>query len=122
MNVNKHKFLHVFGILLLPLQSIFRISDKNSNKSKMIRTIAKSILLALMSLSTTSMQAQDLLARQAPVDKKMKKVDSVALNRLIYQEMLENPAADLYDDFGSESTHYMATHMPDTATIDLRGF
>ena len=75
-----------------------------------------------MSLSATSMQAQDLLARQAPVDKKMKKVDSVALNRLIYQEMLENPAADLYDDFGSESTHYIASHMPDTATIDLRGF
>ena len=88
----------------------------------MIKTIAKSIFIALMSLSATSMQAQDLLARQAPVDKKMKKVDSVALNRLIYQEMLENPAADLYDDFGSESTHYMASHMPDTATIDLRGF
>ena len=32
--VNEHKFLHVFGILLLPLQRIFRISDINSNKVK----------------------------------------------------------------------------------------
>lgn len=86
----------------------------------MIKTI--SILLGLIFLSTSSLQAQDLLARQAPVDKKMKKVDSVALNRLIYQEMLDNPAADLYDDFESSSTHYQAAHLPDTATIDLRGF
>ena len=38
---------------------------------------------------------QDLLARQAPIDRKMKAVDSVALNRLIMNEMLESPAADL---------------------------
>ena len=90
----------------------------------MIRTIAKSILLALMSLSATSMQAQDLLARQAPVDKKMKKVDSVALHQLIYQEMLDNPAADLYDEWDTEMTHYHNANgvLPETAKIDLRGF
>ena len=88
----------------------------------MIKTIKIALIFATMSLSASSLHAQDLLARQAPVDKKMKKVDSVALSRLIYQEMLENPAADLYDDFESFSTHYQASHMPDTATIDLRGF
>ena len=77
-----------------------------------------------MSLSALPMQGQDLLARQAPVDKKMKKVDSVALNRLIYQEMQENPAADLYDEWDTEMTHYHNANaiLPDTATIDLRGF
>jgi len=88
----------------------------------MIKTVKNTLILALMAIAPTPMQAQDLLARQAPVDKKMQKVDSVALSRLIYQEMLENPASDLYDDFGSVSTHYQATHMPETATIDLRGF
>ena len=90
-----------------------------------IKTIKTTLILAVMSLTTTSMQAQDLLARQAPVDKKMKKVDSVALNRLIYQEMLDNPASDLYDEFDNISTHYhgaLGTTLPDTATIDLRGF
>ena len=38
---------------------------------------------------------QDLLARQAPIDRKMKAVDSVALQRLIDIENFESPAADL---------------------------
>jgi len=89
----------------------------------MIKSLKTTFILAVMSLTATSMQAQDLLARQAPVDKKMKKVDSVALNRLIYQEMLDNPASDLYDEFDNVSTHYRANApLPDTATIDLRGF
>ena len=89
-----------------------------------IKNLRTALILAVMSLSTLPIQAQDLLARQAPVDKKMKKVDSVALHRLIYQEMLENPAADLYDEWDTEMTHYHNANsvLPDTATIDLRGF
>jgi murein DD-endopeptidase MepM/ murein hydrolase activator NlpD len=89
----------------------------------MIKELKTAFIIALMSLTSTSMQAQDLLARQAPVDKKMKKVDSVALNRLIYQEMLDNPASDLYDEFDNLSTHYRAnTPLPDETKIDLRDF
>ena len=89
----------------------------------MFKTIKITLITAVMSLSASSLQAQDLLARQAPVDKKMKQVDSVALNQLIYQEMLDNPASDLYDEFDNISTHYRAnTPLPDEATIDLRGF
>ena len=36
-----------------------------------------------MSFSSLTMSGQDLLARQAPVDKRVKAVDSVALYRLI---------------------------------------
>ena len=116
-------FLLVFEKFLLPLHCIFRFCEVNSNKIMTIKTLKKTFILAVMALTSTSMQAQDLLARQAPVDKKMKKVDSVALNRLIYQEMLDNPASDLYDEFDNISTHYRAnTPLPDEATIDLRGF
>ncbi len=89
-----------------------------------IKQIKTTLILAVMSLSTLPMQGQDLLARQAPVDKKMMKVDSVALNRLIYQEMLENPAADLYDEWDTQMTHYHNANatLPNEATIDLRGF
>ena len=81
-------------------------------------------IIALMSLISVPMNGQDLLARQAPVDKKMKKVDSVALHQLIYQEMLDNPAADLYDEWDTEMTHYhnAGATLPETAKIDLRGF
>ena len=87
--------------------------------SKIIKTAA---LLALMSFTSIPTQGQDLLARQAPVDRKMKAVDSIVLNRLIEQEMFENPAGDLYNEWDNELTHYSGTALPNEATIDLRGF
>ena len=88
--------------------------------------IAKSLksvaLLVMTVFASTPSQAQDLLARQAPVDRKMKAVDSIALNRLIEKEMFENPAGDLYDEWDNELTHYSGAALPDETTIDLRGF
>ena len=65
--------------------------------------------------------AQDLLARQAPIDRKMKAVDSVALHQLILNEQAETPAADLYEDWNNKYAH-RATALPDTFKINLRGF
>ena len=56
-----------------------------------------------MSVTAIPMMGQDLIARQAPIDKKMKAVDSVALNRLIQTEQMETPAADLYEDWNNKS-------------------
>ena len=66
---------------------------------------------------------QDLLARQAPIDTKMKAVDSVALHRLIETESYyEAPAADLYDDWDNTHAHSHATELPDTFRISLKNF
>ena len=65
------------------------------NFKKIIRTISVSLLLTL---SASPVVAQDLLARQAPVDRKARKVDTLALQKLINTENLESPAADLYDE------------------------
>ena len=75
-----------------------------------------------MSFTSLPSQGQDLLARQAPVDRKMKAVDSIVLHRLIEQETFENPAGDLYEEWDNELTHYSSSALPDEATIDLRGF
>ena len=64
---------------------------------------------------------QDLLAKQAPIDRKMKAVDSIVLKRLIISEELENPSADLYEDWNNVYAHRETT-LPDTFRIDLRGF
>lgn len=85
---------------------------------KKLRTIA---ILAFMSISAIPTMGQDILARQAPIDKKMKAVDSVALSRLIQAEQMESPAADLYEDWNNIYAH-RATELPDTFNIDLRGF
>ena len=53
------------------------------------------VVLAMLSMPVAG---QDLLARQAPIDKKMRAVDSVALQRVSGDEQLENPAFCLYPD------------------------
>ena len=75
-----------------------------------------------MTLTATSAAGQDLLARQAPVDRKMKAVDSIVLNRLIEQEMLENPAGDLYNEWDNELTHYSGSILPDETRVITSNF
>ena len=72
-------------------------------------------------MTTLSATAQDLIARQAPIDRKMKAVDSVALRKLILNEQAETPAADLYEDWNNRYAHKQ-TALPDTFRINLRGF
>ena len=73
-------------------------------------------------MGTLPTMGQDLLARQAPVDRKMKAVDSVALQRLIDFENLENPAADLYEDWDNLHAHSKVTALPDSFRISLKNF
>ena len=87
-----------------------------------IKILKSAALLTFMAFTSPPAQGQDLLARQAPVDRKMKAVDSIVLNRLIEQEMFENPSGDLYDEWSNNLTHYSGVTLPDEATIDLRGF
>ena len=86
--------------------------------------IKKLKTIAILTVATTlslPMMGQDLLARQAPIDRKMKAVDSMALHRLIQAESYDSPAADLYNDWNNRYAH-KASVLPDTFRIDLRGF
>lgn len=66
--------------------------------------------------------AQDLIASQAPIDRKLKAVDSVALQRLIETEDIIN-GNSLYSSWNNTSTHcYASSEVPDSFKIDLRGF
>ena len=88
----------------------------------MIKTLKKFFAIAMVSIITVPMQGQDLLANQAPIDRKIKAVDSVALNRLIQlEQQYGSPAADLYQDWDNYSAHREQS-LPDTFRIDLRGF
>ena len=84
--------------------------------------LKKIFSVAILALAATATHGQDLLARQAPIDRKMKAVDSVALHRLIQVEQWESPAADLYSDWETYYAHSKQTELPDTFRIDLRGF
>ena len=71
-------------------------------------------ILTIATICSLPMMGQDLLARQAPIDRKMKAVDSVALQRLIFTENYESPAEDLYEDWMRTSTRTGATNMHTT--------
>ena len=89
------------------------------NFKKIIKSFT---IFAFITLSAQTADAQDLLARQAPVDRKMKVVDSVALQRLIDFENLENPSADLYEDWDNMHAHSRVTELPDSFRISLKNF
>ena len=86
-----------------------------------LKKIKKLALITVTSLATLPVTGQDLLARQAPIDRKMKAVDSLMLRQLIERDEWETPSADLYDEWENQFAH-RATAMPDTFRIDLRDF
>lgn len=88
------------------------------NLKKIVKTFAISMLLAVTS---TTANAQDLLARQAPVDRKMAAVDTIMLRNITMREELESPSADLYANWDNKYAH-RATELPETYKIDLRYF
>ncbi len=86
---------------------------------KKLKTIA---FMTLATLSTLPMMGQDLLANQAPIDRKMKAVDSIAFNQLRHTEATELPGTDLYQDWDNRYVSRSNGLLPDEFRIDLRGF
>lgn len=85
---------------------------------KILRTLS---LSAITLLAAQPANAQDMLARQAPVDRKMKAIDTTIVRQLTLQEELESPAADLYDNWDNKYAH-RATLLPERYTINLQHF
>ena len=85
--------------------------------------IIKTGLVAVAAMVSLSSFSQDLIARQAPIDKKLKTVDSLALQKQIRAEQSEYPALSLYPNWNNQYVHaYGNAIIPDTYTIYLTGF
>ena len=85
--------------------------------------IIKTGLVAVAAMVSLSSFSQDLIARQSPIDKKLKTVDSLALQKQIRAEQSEYPALSLYPNWNNQYVHaYGNAIIPDTYTIDLTGF
>ena len=85
------------------------------------RTIKTIAFTAFIALFAAPAAGQDLLARQAPVDRKMKSVDTLVLQTIIKRENIQMPAASLYDTWDNTRTHHL-TALPDSFLINLRHF
>ena len=85
------------------------------------KSIQKITIIASFVCAILPAHAQDLLARQAPIDRKMKAVDTLTLRSIIEKEQEESPASELYQEWDNRYAH-KRTEMPDTFKIDLRHF
>lgn len=85
------------------------------------RTIKTLAITAFLAMTAATASAQDLLARQAPIDKKMKAVDTLALRNLINKEQMGSPSAQLYKEWNNKYAH-RATELPDSFLINLKHF
>ena len=90
----------------------------------MILKCIKVVVVAAFALVSLNVSGQDLLARQAPIDRKLKAIDSVALIRQIRKEMGAYPAYSLYPTWDNVRVHAYGNTVvvPDTFRIDMDGF
>ena len=79
------------------------------------------LVVTVLTATSTTAFAQDLIARQAPVDKHMRKLDTLALKAVVEREEAQMPASKLYDEWDNKYAH-KATELPDSFRINLRGF
>ena len=83
----------------------------------------KTTLCAATAMVSLNSLAQDLIARQAPIDRKLKSVDSLALQKQIRVEQSLYPAFDIYPSWNTKQVHvYGDAIIPEKYIIDLTGF
>ncbi len=86
---------------------------------KAIKTLSISLLFSTAALPVLG---QDLLARQAPVDRRAKVLDSIEVRKFAEREELRSPAAQLYGDDWDNTYAHRSTELPDSFVINLRHF
>lgn len=86
-----------------------------------ISTIKRTCGIALFAMVSVGSFAQDLIARQAPSDRRMKDVRNVKLNNTAAAVDLSNPASEIYTDWTGD-IRKCSGHVPSNYKIDLRGF
>ena len=80
---------------------------------RIVRTFA---LTSLFALTAHTANAQDLLARQAPIDRRAKALDTMVISRLRESEEVEEPASELYNDWNNNYAH-RGGNLPDVWTL-----
>ena len=83
----------------------------------------KTTFILVMAMVGLNAFSQDLIARQAPIDKKLKSVDSLALQKQIRAEQSLYPGLDIYPSWSNDHVQaYGDAIVPDSYTFDLTGF
>ncbi len=80
------------------------------------------LMLPVLMLVASAGFAQDKLADVAPLDKRMRAIDSVSIAKMLDKESIGDPASALYPNWNNTYTNNFGVEMPKEYKIDLRGF
>ncbi len=96
----------------------------HSTRIMTIHTLRRAALSLLLCGTAIGLAAQDLIARQAPVDRRLRAVDSISIQRAVDRSAAEDYTHDeLYTSWVTTKAHpYSSEEVPDSFRIDLRGF
>lgn len=100
------------------------VMNINELKKRMNFNCIKTVLIAATAMISLNSFSQDLIARQAPIDRKLKSVDSLALQKQIRAEQAAYPALSLYPNWDTRYVHAYGKEaiIPESFTINLTGF
>lgn len=88
-----------------------------------MKVLRRTVLLFAVAAIGASAYSQDLIARQAPVDRRLRAVDSVTIQRAVDRDMQGDYSSDIYNSWVTTKAHpYKSSEVPDSFRIDLRGF
>ena len=76
--------------------------------------LIKTLCMVAATVFGTQVYSQDLIARQAPIDRKLKSVDSLALQKQIRVEQSLYPAFDIYPSWNNETVGYKDAIIPES--------
>lgn len=89
-----------------------------------LKTIEKkrTLMLSILAMFAFVAMAQDQLASVAPIDRRMRAIDSVSIAKMLEKESLGDPASSLYPNWNNNYTTNYGVEMPKEYKIDLRAF
>ena len=82
----------------------------------------RTLMLSILAMFAYVAMAQDQLASVAPIDKRMRAIDSVSIAKMLEKESLGDPASSLYPNWSNNYTTHYGVEMPKEYKIDLRAF
>ena len=80
----------------------------------------RTLMLSILAMFAFVAMAQDQLASVAPIDKRMRAIDSVSIAKMLEKESLGDPASSLYPNWNNNYTTNYGVEMPKEYKIDLR--
>lgn len=98
-------------------------SPNFKNYYMIMSILRRAAWVAVLAVTGISANAQDLIARQAPIDRRLRAVDSVTIQRAVDRDLQTDYSSNLYSSWVTNRAHpYKSSEVPDSFRIDLRGF